>query len=281
MESNSDLTSPILVTGGTGTLGTLVVDGLRRAGRTVRVLSRGRRPHGAGDGIDFVTADLSTGEDVAAAVAGTEVVVHCAGSAKGDDVKARHLVEGASRTGVRHIVYISVVGDERVPMEGRMDRAMFGYFGAKRAAEEIIVGSGIPFTILHATQFHDLSLLTATLLARLPIIPVPSGSRFQPIDTTEVAERLIELALGQPAGVVPDLGGPRIYEVEELLRSYLRATGRRRLIVSMTMPGAAAAAIRAGANLAPGRAVGRRTWEEFLASRVGSPGADARISATP
>src|SRR5919112_5639818 len=95
---------PILVTGGTGTLGRYVVPRLRNAGRDVRVLSR-RGREGA-DGIEFVTGDLATGEGLAAALQGTEVVVHLAGSAKGDEDKARHVVQAASGAGVRHLVYI-------------------------------------------------------------------------------------------------------------------------------------------------------------------------------
>jgi hypothetical protein len=83
-----------------------------------------------------------------------------------------------------------------------------------------------------------------------------------------VAARLVALALGQPAGLVPDLAGPCVYGLVELARDYLHATNRRRLILPVRMPGGAFRAIRAGANLAPDRAVGRRTWEEFLAERV-------------
>ena len=101
-------------------------------------------------------------------------------------------------------------------------------------------------------------------MAKLPVIPVPAGVRFQPIDTAEVAARLVELSLGKPAGMVPDMAGPRAYSMDELLRSYLRVNHARRLIVPLKLPGKAASALRAGANLAPERAVGRRTWEDFL-----------------
>ena len=269
---------PILVTGGTGTLGRLVVPRLRDAGHDVRVLSRHARA--GGDGIESVTGDLATGEGIDAAVAGAGVIVHCAGTARGDGDKARHLVRAASRAGARHLVFISVVGADRVPLAGAVDRAMFGYFGSKLDAERVVAGSGLPWTTLRATQFHDLALLTVWQLARLPVIPVPSGIRLQPVDTGEVAARLVELALGAPAGLVPDLAGPRIYEMAELVRGYLRAAGRRRVILPVRVPGAAARALRAGANLAPDRAVGRRTWEEFLADRVGS-GRHPATASTP
>src|SRR5688572_24429776 len=121
-------TSPVLVTGGTGTLGRLVVARLRDAGCDVRVLSR--RHHEGADGIEFVTGDLATGEGIEPAVAGAGTIVHCAGSAKGDEDKARHLVRAASRAGASHVVYISVVGADRIPIASGIDRAMFGYFGS-------------------------------------------------------------------------------------------------------------------------------------------------------
>jgi uncharacterized protein YbjT (DUF2867 family) len=261
------MTSPVLVTGGTGTLGRLIVPRLRDAGCEVRVLSRTH--HEAADGIEFVTGDLGTGEGIEPAVDGAGTIVHCAGSAKGDEDKARNLVRAASRTGAPHLVYISVVGADRIPIVSRVDRAMFGYFGYKLAAERVIADSGLPFTTLRATQFHDLVLMAAKQMAKLPVLPAPA-IRFQPIDADEVAARLTELALGEPAGLVPDMGGPRVYAMADLLRGYLRATHRHRPIVPLRQPGKAAQAVRAGANLAPEQAVGRRTWEEFLTERVAS-----------
>ncbi len=258
------MTSPILVTGGTGTLGRLVVRRLREGGCDVRVLSR--RSHEAEDGIEFVTGDLATGEGIEAAVDGAETIVHCAGGPKGDEDKAGNLVRAASRAA--HLVYISVVGADRIPVVSRVDRAMFGYFESKLAAEQIVADSGLPFTTLRATQFHDLILTVAQQMARLPVIPAPAGFRVQPVDAAEVAARLVELTLGEPAGLVPDMGGPRVYGADELLRGYLRATQRRRPIVPVWLPGRAARVFRAGANLAPEQAVGHRSWEEFLADRV-------------
>lgn len=259
---------PILVTGGTGTLGRHVVSGLQANGRDVRVLSRdGGRAHG---GVATVAGDLATGDGVDAAVRGIATVVHCAGSQKGDEVKATHLMRAVSQAGVEHVVYISVVGADRIPVRSRADRAMFGYYGAKHAAEKVVAGAGVPWTTLRATQFHDLVLTTVRAMARLPVVPVPSGWRFQPIDTTEVAARLVELATGTPAGLVPDVGGPRAYTIADLVRGYLRARAMRRPILPLWLPGGAARAFRAGANLAPDRAVGRTTWEDFLGAHVAS-----------
>jgi uncharacterized protein YbjT (DUF2867 family) len=261
------MTSPILVTGGTGTLGRHVVRHLRDAGRDIRVLSRGSSE--AEEGIPFMAGDLSTGEGIGPAVEGIGTIMHLAGGPKGDEDKARHLVQAALRVGNPHVVYISVVGADRIPVVSGVDRAMFGYFASKLAAERIVADSGLPWTTLRATQFHDLTLKTVQGMAKMPVIPVPAGFQFQPIEADEVAARLVELALGEPAGRVPDIGGPRAYEMAELVRGYLKASHRRRLLMPIWLPGNAARAFRAGANLAPERAVGRRTWEEFLAERVG------------
>jgi uncharacterized protein YbjT (DUF2867 family) len=278
MEPPAERNDRTLVTGGTGALGRLVVPLLRDAGCKVRVLSR--RSREAGEGIEFVTGDLATGEGIDAAVEGAEIIVHCAGSSKGDENKALNLVRAASRAGVRHLVYISVVGADRIPVVSGVDRAMFGYFAAKRAAERVVADSGLPWTMLRATQFHDLVLVVARQLAKLPVLPVPAGFRFQPVDADEVAARLVELTLGPPAGLVPDLGGPRVYRGADLVRGYVQASHRHRPIVPVWLPGKAARAVRAGANLSPERAVGHRSWEDFLAERVSlSSGSRSRSTA--
>lgn len=259
------MSSALLITGGTGTLGRLVVRRLRTAGVPTRVLSRGS--HRPADGGDYVKGDLATGEGVDRAVEGIRTVVHLAGSAKGDEAKARTLLRAAARAGATHVVYISVVGADRIPVVSRLDRAMFGYFAAKHAAERLFAESGLPWTTLRATQFHDLALMTIEQLARLPVTPYMSGFRFQPIDADEVAARLVELALGRPSGLVPEIGGPRVYGMDELVRSYLHAAGRRRLLLPMRIPGCAAEAFRDGANLTE-QGVGQRTWEDFLAERL-------------
>ncbi|GAA3754457.1 uncharacterized protein YbjT (DUF2867 family) [Spinactinospora alkalitolerans] len=252
------MTSPILLTGGTGTLGRLVAPLLRDAGCEVRVLSR--RGHEPGDGIEYVTGDLLKGEGIGPAVDGAEIIVHLAGGPKGDDEATRNLVRAASRAGVRHLVYISVIGADRVPL---------GYFRNKLGAERAVADSGLPWTTLRAAQFHDLVLTVMQAMAKLPVVPVPGGLRFQPVDSGEVAARLVELALGRPAGLVPDLAGPKVYGMADLIRGYLRARGKHRLTMPIRMPGKAGRAYRAGENLSlDGAAAGKRTWEDFLAERV-------------
>jgi uncharacterized protein YbjT (DUF2867 family) len=88
------------------------------------------------------------------------------------------------------------------------------------------------------------------------------------VDTGEVADRLIELADGGPAGLAPDFGGPAAYPMADLIRSYLNAAGRHRPLIPVPLPGKTARAVRGGANLpAADATLGRRTWEEFLAAQ--------------
>jgi uncharacterized protein YbjT (DUF2867 family) len=130
-----------------------------------------------------------------------------------------------------------------------------------------VAESGLPWTILRVTQFYDYILTGLQKLARMPVVPVPAGFAVQPIDPGEVAARLVELALGEPAGRVPGLAGPQVTSWAGLLRGYLQASHRRRLVVPVRIPGTRA--VRAGGLLpAPGHAVGRWMWEQFLTASL-------------
>jgi uncharacterized protein YbjT (DUF2867 family) len=152
--------SSVLVTGGTSRLGRRVVRRLRDAGRDVRVLTR-RSPE-ATDGVRHLTGDLRSGEGVDAAVDGVAAIVHCATSGKGDVATTRTLVRAASRAGSPHLVYVSIVGVDHLPA--------WGYSKAKLQAERVVADSGLPWTILRATQFYDYLLAGLRRMARLPVV---------------------------------------------------------------------------------------------------------------
>ena len=161
---------------------------------------------------------------------------------------------------VSHVFIVSIVGVDRNPH--------LPYYRAKLEAERIVERSPVPWTILRATQFHEFALKQIRLLERIPVMMVPRGFLLQPIDIGEVADRLVELALSEPAGRVPDIGGPEVRTLPDLARSYLKATGQRRRVVEVPVPGKAARALREGAQLAPGQAYGEVWWEEFLSRTV-------------
>jgi uncharacterized protein YbjT (DUF2867 family) len=270
------MASRILITGATGTLGKVLVPLLQNAGQDLRLLSRSAQPS---DGqLEWVRGDVSTGQGLDDAFRDVHTVVHCAGSQHGDGDKARNVLSAATRAGVEHIVHVSVVGADTVPVVSAVDRAMFGYFAAKREAEEVISGSAIGWTMLRPTQFHEFVTTVLDQMIKLPVLPLWRGVRFQPVDIQDVAGRLAELALGEPAGIVPSLGGPKIYPMDRLARDYLAAIGRRRLIMNLRTPGRASAAFRAGANLTPDHADGVGTWESFLARKFPASPAGASRS---
>lgn len=247
----------IVVTGGTGRIGRSVVPRLRAAGRPVRILSR-HRPDEAdgaagGPGVVHVVGDTAQGVGLPEAFAGAGTVVHLAGGATGDDRAAVNVGRAAREAGVRHLLLISVIGAGRMPI---------GYFRAKADAERAVAESGVPWTILAVAQLHEFLLPMVRGMSRLPVVPAPRGLRFEPVDREEVAARLAELALGEPAGRVPDLAGPEVIELPELVRAF---SGKRRPLLRLPLPGAVGRAYRAGDNLADATAVrGRRTWADFL-----------------
>lgn len=241
----------ILVTGGTGTLGRLVAERLRADGHEVRVLSRHTQPY---------AVDLREGGPALdTAVAGVDAIVHCATTPGGGDERAAaHLIEAARKAGVGHLVYISIVGVDRVP---------FGYYKSKLAVEKLVEESGLGWTVLRATQFHDLLVQVFRALSKVPVMVLPAGVSDQPVEVAEVADRLAELATEAPAGRVEDMAGPEVRPLASLARAYLKAVGRRRAVVHVPLWGAAYRAFRAGGHLAPEHAVGKGTFEEYLAAR--------------
>ena len=254
--------SEILVTGGRGSLGRRVVERLRSAGagRDVRVLSRSGRP-------GTVRADLLTGEGLDEVVEGIDAIVHCASSprkTRQTDVEGtERLLRAAGRAGISHFVFISIVGVDRNPY--------FPYYRMKLEVERVLEGSPVPWTILRATQFHEFVLRVVQLLDRIPVMMAPRGFLLQPIDIGEVADRLVELALADPAGRVPDVGGPEVRTMAELASAYFEVVGQSRRVVEVPLPGKTARAIRGGAQLCPERRYGKIRWGEFLRQTVHPP----------
>lgn len=263
--------SDVLVTGGTGVLGARVVQVLRERSRPVRVLTRQEAP-GLPEGVRAISGDLSTAAGLSAALDGVGAVVHCASNPRRHrevDVQGtRGLVAAARRLAdPPHLVLVSIVG---------CDQISNGYYRSKALAELALAESGLPWTVLRATQFHDLVFYLAYTASALPLVPVPRGLTDQPVDVATVAERLVDLALGEPAQRAGDIGGPEVLPAEEILRIVQRATGRERRLVTVPAPGRLLAEVRGGAHLVPEHRAGP-TFAEYVARHVhGEPGS-ARV----
>jgi uncharacterized protein YbjT (DUF2867 family) len=221
----------ILVTGATSGPGGPLVEKLRSAGHEVRAMSRT-----AGDG--RVVADLSTGEGLDAALAGAEVVVHLATNRKKDLPDTERLLAAARAADVRHVVFLSIVGVDRIP---------YFYYRDKVAIEQAIEASGLPYTILGGRLFVK-------------------DVKVQPIGVIDTATRLAELAAGTPAGRVADIGGPEILEASDIL-ARLQAAGRaNKRVLSLALPGQTFDGFQAGHHLAGLPGYGTQTFDEWLAS---------------
>lgn len=247
-----------LLTGATGMLGQALQPRLAEAGHTVRATSRS--PPGDGPADEWVELSLPDAPGIEAAVDGGDVVVHAASDARGDheavDVRGtEQLLEGAEAAGVANFVYVSIVGMEGVP---------YSYYEHKLAAEELVEESEVPGTIVRITQFHPFIDMIGGWVAKLPVWPLPTTWQFQPIDVGEAADAVVEHATTDPAGRVPDVGGPEVRTLGELAVAYREARGLRRPIVRLPLPGKLSRGLREGEITCPDRAVGTVTWEEYL-----------------
>jgi uncharacterized protein YbjT (DUF2867 family) len=251
----------ILVTGGAGRLGRLIVKQLSAAGYTVRGMSRRARPGDDWPGAEWVQADLETGAGLAEAVQGMDVVIHTASGGnhrtwKIDVEGTRRLLDAAREAGVSHVVYISIVGIEKVP---------YAYGKAKLACEDLIEHSGLPWSILRATQFDYGIDFLLHMLTRLPLVALlPTDLLLQPVAEEEVARRLGEIVQVGPSGRLPDMGGPQVYTSGELARIWLKQRGMHRAIIPLWLPGKTASGIRQGGNTCPQQATGTVSWEAWL-----------------
>lgn len=243
--------STVLVTGGSGTLGSLVVPLLQNAGHEVRVLSRrpGRGTH---------TGDLRSSAGLTDAVRGADVVVHAASDTRRfgatDLVQTQNLLRAAGD--VQHLLYISIVGVDRVP---------YRYYRRKLECERAIGASGVPHTLLRATQFHQLLAMVLRAVERLPVAPLPLDFPFQPVAATECAGRIADLVGGEPLGRAPDLGGPEVLGLAQIAGIWRDRRGRPRRLVRLPLPGRTAAAFRAGLHTCPDHADGHQRWADYVA----------------
>lgn len=254
----------VLVTGGTGHLGSQLVPRLEQQGCIVRVMSRRAAPPALNATREWAQADLATGNGLEAAVAGVDVIIHAASESVGSKAEQADvagtalLLEKAQQAGVQHIVYISIVG---------IDKINFSYYHHKLAAEKLIENGPIPWTILRAPQFFSLIDLVLEKLAALPIMFVPANWQFQGMDDGEVADHLVALALQSPSGHAPDIGGPEILPVREIVRIWRQAHGIRKPVIYIPVPGGLSAGFRQGHNTVPHNHQGKITWAQWVQQR--------------
>jgi uncharacterized protein YbjT (DUF2867 family) len=234
----------IAIVGGTGTVGAVTARELTARGHDVRVLSRHAPEY---------PVDLTDGSGLARALAGVRVVVDASQGGRGV------LVEGAARllaaereAGVAHHVGVSIIGVDRVG--GR-------YYRNKLDQEAEIVRSGVPWTIVRATQFHTLVARTFASSARLGVLPSVHAP-LQPVDPREVGRVLADTAEAEPSLAITQFAGPEVVSARELAQRWRESTGSHALSLRLPIP----RSVRSGGLTNPAAWRGKVTFDAWLAS---------------
>jgi len=251
----------IAVAGGTGLVGSKVVERLRARGDEAVVLARSA-------GVDLVA-----GTGVTEALAGVEVVI----DATSTDARtpeeciaffgsvARNLQEAGATAGVRRIITLSIVG-----IDG-LGGGAFAHYDGKNAQEAATEAGPVPTAILRATQFHGFAGQLTEWIAKGPFMPCPKQP-VQTVDVDAVADELVAMAYEQLTGqhVRRDLAGPVKRLLADLVRATAHARGRRIVVVPVWLPGPVAARVRRGVLQAPpGAKIAGGTFEEWLVREYG------------
>ena len=210
----------IVVIGGTGLIGTKLVTLLRQRGQEVLAAS-------PDSGVNTLT-----GEGLAEALVGVQVVVDVANSPSFEDTavmkffqtSGRNLLAAEAKAGVRHHIALSIVGADRLPDSG--------YMRAKVAQEHLIKTSGIPYTILRSTQFMEFGSRIAKDATDGNVVRVPAGALIQPILSDDVVLVLADIALGPPMNGTVEVGGPDRFRFDKFIALSLSAKHDERKVVA-------------------------------------------------
>lgn len=244
----------IAIVGGTGTVGAEVARELNARGHAVRVLSRHAPQY---------PVDVRDGTGLARALAGVSVVVDASQGGRAVLVEGTARLLAAEReAGVAHHVGVSIVGVDRVGgAVSRGRQPSRAYFQAKLEQEAEIARSGVPWTIVRATQFHTLLARTFAASARLGVLPsvrVP----LQPVDPREVARALADTAEAEPSRSITQFAGPEVVSARDLARRWRESTGSRAVPLRLPAP----RSVRSGALTNRGAWRGKVTFDAWLAS---------------
>jgi uncharacterized protein YbjT (DUF2867 family) len=209
----------VVVIGGTGLIGSKLVEKLRAHGHEVV-------PASPDTGVDTIT-----GAGLVEAIAGADVVVDVSNSPSFEDeavlkffeTSTRNILDAEARAGVGHHVALSVVGTERL--------ADSGYMRAKIAQEKLIESASIPYSIVHATQFFEFVTRIADDASDGDTVRVPPVL-IQPMAAEDVAAAVCNVALAAPLNNTVEIGGPEPLPFEEFVRQGLRAVGDQRVVVA-------------------------------------------------
>ncbi|HYV94709.1 MAG TPA: NAD(P)H-binding protein [Chitinophagales bacterium] len=247
-----------LVTGGSGVLGKELCKIL--SGEKIPFLIAGRKKP-MNDLYEWKHLDLESDEGFDDLLEETETVFHLASAtanwnAKVDVDGTKKLLDAAKQYSIKHFIYISIVGTDLVPMK---------YYRIKAATEKVIQQSGFQnFSILRATQFHDLIDGIFTGLNKYPFIFIPKNLKVQPIEAGVVAKRLFQIFRQPPSRQIENIGGNEILFTQQMMRTWLDVLKSKKKMISLPLPFSFARKIATGALTCRERAEESCTWQQWL-----------------
>lgn len=213
----------VLITGGTGTLGKQLCAQLDTHGVQYQV---GTRKSNLGE--KYITMDLVQNVGVSDAIAGKEIIFHLATDMKKETVATQNLIRALGTNSDVHLIYISIVGIDKVP---------FPYYKRKLASENVIKQSGIPYTILRATQFHEFANNILETLLKYRVGFLPKKIVLQTIGSEVVASELYKISKRKAQNATNEIGGPIIQNLNQMCQIWLCQTHRKRWIINLPIPG--------------------------------------------
>ncbi len=253
----------VLLTGGTGQLGKMLLKELDMQRLSIGVLTR-EKEHASSSDVGYVNGDLTDSASLNSALSHDyDVVVHCASNPGESDIVdvtgTQNLLKATGNRNVKNFIYISIVG---------VDKSAYKYYQNKLGAEKLVINSGIPYTILRITQFHDF-VLNRILDAgnENDVIVIPAGLKFQPIDLADVCKRIGELIESGPTNSILQIGGPEIMEIEEIVQQYQTIMKPARRIEMISTLNDFRKLFTTGINLCPDQKWGSITWRDYLSSK--------------
>ncbi|GJM35433.1 MAG: nucleotide-diphosphate-sugar epimerase [Saprospiraceae bacterium] len=252
--------SKIFITGATGLLGKAMLEAMDRESFDITIGQRQdpQIEHLSYKWTKFDLADTSLSLNLS----GVDTIFHLASSTRKPSYEldvdgTESLLNNAKEYGVKHFIYISIVGIEKVPIK---------YYKIKKSAEEAIENSGVPYTILRATQFHEFFEMIIKGLQRFPIVILPGKAVLQPIEVNRVAQKLLEISLQQPSNQILEIGGQEKLTLKAAMNLWLKSKGVRKPIldIPMFLLGKIGRALKQGGLTTDECDGGSRRWGEWL-----------------
>ncbi|WP_335966698.1 NAD(P)H-binding protein [Galbibacter sp. PAP.153] len=250
----------ILLTGGTGQLGRMLLKQIDYEDFHIDILTRNKIIDTIKN-VGHLNADLTKVETLSPLRLGYDIIIHCASDPKNSesiDIQGtQNLLKSIKGDRTKNFIYISIVG---------VDKSTFPYYRNKLKTEKLIVNSGIPYTILRITQFHDFiyDRILSTTRSEDELTTAPDGLKFQSIDLIDVCGEILGLLKIKATNSTIQIGGPEILKISDITKNYQEVIRPEKKISLIPPHNDFQKLFTTGINLCPNHKTGKITWRDFL-----------------